>query len=69
MKPLEKSSFLKTVLRALGMEKGSVSPSLSPAENKPGDSASYVPHGFTRTALLEAERAKAEAMIELKRKL
>ena len=67
-KPLEKGSFLQSVLRALGMDKDSALPSLSKAEIKPSDAVICTSHGSTWTALLEAEQAKGKAIMELQRK-
>ena len=68
MKPLGKRSFVKSALRALGMDRSSVSPSLSQAESKPPIPGNLTSHGFTRTALQEAEQAKAKAIMELRRR-
>ena len=68
IKPLGKGSFLKTLLRALGTDKDSVSPWPSHAETKPSGSVSYVYPGFVRTAWLEAEQAKVQALIEMERR-
>jgi len=68
MKPLGKSSFLKTLLRALGSDEDSVSPWPSHAETKSSGSLSHVHPGFVRTAWLEAEQAKARALIEMERR-
>jgi hypothetical protein len=68
MKPLGRGSFRKTVLRALGMDKDFVSPCAYLAETKPSGSVSYVYPGFARTAWLEAEQAKAKAIMEMERR-
>ena len=67
MKPLGKGSFLKTLHRALGTDKDAVSFWPSQAETKPSGSGSHVYPGFVRTAWLEAEEAKAQALIEMER--
>ena len=68
MKPLGKSSFLKTLLRALGTDENSVSLWPSHAETKSNGSLSHVHPGFVRTAWLEAEEAKAQAVMEMERR-
>ncbi len=68
-KPLGKSSFLRSVLRALGMDTGSRGSALPHTEATPDDSASYARHGLTRAALLEAEEAKGKAIMELQKKV
>ena len=67
MKPLGKGSFLRSVLRKLGMGEGCASSSLPNAQTKPSDSSNYVGNDFTRTASLEAERVKAKAIMETRR--
>ncbi len=67
-KPLEKGSFLQSVLRALGMDKDSASPLLPQLETEPSDSSIYLSHGSTRMALLEAEQAKGKVIMELQKK-
>ena len=68
MKPLGKSSFLRSVLRALGIDKSLASQLPSQAETQSGISVSYQSYISTRTALLEAEHAKAKALMEIQRK-
>jgi len=68
MKSLGKRSFLRSVLRALGIDKNFASHLPSQAETQPGISASYQSHTSTRTALLEAECAKAKGLIEIQHK-
>lgn len=70
MKSLGKGSLLKSLLRALGMDRGSSSSLLAQAEAQFGVSADFVSYHFQRklkSALLEAEQAKAKAIMELRR--
>jgi hypothetical protein len=66
MKSLGKRSFLRSVLRALGIDKSFVSHLPSQAETQSGISVSYQSYSFARTALLEAECAKAKGFIEIR---
>ena len=68
MKPLKKGSFLRSLLRALGIDRDSATPLPFQAELKPSVSMSYASHTLIRTAWQEAEQVKAKAIIELQRK-
>ena len=68
MKISGKGSFLKSVLRVLGVDRGSALPSLSQAEIEPSVSVSFPSHDLTRNALLKAEQAKTNAIMELRRR-
>jgi len=68
IKPLKKESFLKDLLRALGIDRDSATPLLSQAEPQPSVSMSYASHTLRQTAWQEAEEARAKAIIELQRK-
>ena len=68
IKPLRKGSLAGKVLRALGMHRG-IELSLSSEEEKkyPGVST-YYDHIILRNAMLEAERLKAKALMEYRRR-
>jgi len=68
MKPLKKGSFLRGLLRALGIDRDSAIPLPSQAETQPNVSMSHKSHTLRQTAWQEAEHAKAKAIIELQRK-
>ncbi len=68
-KALVKGSFLKGLLRALGIDRDSGSSSPCPAGTQSGVSMSYLSHALKRTALQEAEQAKANGIMELRRKI
>jgi hypothetical protein len=68
MKSLGKSSFLRSVLRALGIDKSFASHLPSQAETQSGISVSYQSYISTRIALLKAECAKARGLIEIRHK-
>jgi len=68
MKSLKKGSFLKGLLRALGIDRDSTIPLPSQAEPQPSVSMSYTSHTLRQTAWQRAELAKAKAIIELQRK-
>jgi len=68
MKPSGKGSFLRGLLRALGIDRESALPLPFQAETQPCVSMSYTSHALERTALQEAEQAKAKAIMELQRK-
>lgn len=68
MKPLKKGSFLKGLLRALGIDSDSATPLPSQVEPQPSVSMSYTSHTLRQTAWQRAEQAKAKAILELQRK-
>lgn len=68
MKSLGKGSFLRGLLRALGIDRDSTILLPPRAETQPSVSMIYSSHALKQTAWLEAEQAKAKAIIELQRK-
>ena len=67
-KPLEKGSFLRSVLHALGMDRSSAAHLPTQDEAQLGVSVSNADYVSTRTAFLEAEHNKGKAIMELRRK-
>jgi hypothetical protein len=68
MKSLGKSSFLRSVLRALGIDKSFALYLSSRQETQSGIPVSYQSYPSTRIALLEAECAKARGLMEIQHK-
>jgi hypothetical protein len=68
MKSLGKSSFLRSVLRALGIDKNFASHQPSQQETQSGITVSNQSYTSTRIAFLEAECAKARGLIEIQHK-
>lgn len=68
VKYLEKSSFLRSVFHALGIEKSFASHLPSQAETQSDVSVRYQSYSSKRIAFLEAECAKARGLIEIQHK-
>ncbi len=67
-KPLERRSFIKGLLHALGINRDSAMPLPSNVEARPSVRMNNASYTLARTAWQEAEQAKAKAIIELQRK-
>jgi len=68
IKPLGKGSFASRVLRTLGMQRGIELPFTSQEEKRHPNVSIFHDYSILRNDMLEAERLKAKAFMELERR-